>query len=83
LAYDVTCYPAGHETEPVPRAALESFAALLRTTGQIVDQTGDGRDGTVLRLEERTDEPLNEDHGEIADAFLAGLKPAGGTARPD
>ena len=50
------------------------FTGLLRSIGKQVEQTGDQRESILRKLEGITGKSLEDDHLEIADAFLAGLR---------
>jgi glyoxylase-like metal-dependent hydrolase (beta-lactamase superfamily II) len=74
LAFDAAHYLAGHHEQPLTRAEFEAEAALLHTIGRTVEQNGDDRDAILAALSAATGTPLIDDHAEIADAFLAGLR---------
>ncbi len=48
-------------------------ANLLKTVGRIVGQPGQTRAAILTRLQAELGEPLNDDHIELVDEFLAGL----------
>ncbi len=73
LALEADFFLAGHQ-EPMPRAELEADAALLRAIGTAVDGIGDDRAAVFAALPALLGATLTDDHGEIADAFLAGLR---------
>ena len=74
LALGAAHYLPGHHDQPMTRAEFEAEAALLRAIGRTVDQLGDDRDAILAALPAATGAPLDDDHAEIADAFLAGLR---------
>ena len=71
LALDATCYLAGHDPEPMSRQQLEEDVRMLRTIGHAVEEHGD-RGAVLGRLPELLGMPLNEDHIEYTEYFLAG-----------
>lgn len=73
LALDADFYLAGHQP-PMSRAELEAEAALLRTVGAAVDRIGDDQAAVFAELRALLAAPPTEEHFEIADAFLAGLR---------
>lgn len=74
LSYDAEYYLAAHHTEPLSKAELANEAALLKTIGSLVEREGPDRDAILARLPSILSIPLDDDHIEIADAFLAGLR---------
>ena len=74
LAYDADYYLAGHHAAPMSRAELAAEAALLGAIGRLADRHGDDREKIVAALPEATGAPLSDEHVEIADAFLAGVR---------
>jgi glyoxylase-like metal-dependent hydrolase (beta-lactamase superfamily II) len=74
LAFDADAYLAGHHSEPLTRADLIAEAHLLRTIGQLVLEKAEDREAIIALLPERLGEPLEPDHIEIADAFIAGIR---------
>lgn len=74
LAYDAELYLPSHHAEPLTRAQLADEAALLRAIGGEVGARGDDRPAILASLPARLGAPLDSDHEEIVDAFLAGLR---------
>jgi glyoxylase-like metal-dependent hydrolase (beta-lactamase superfamily II) len=74
LAYDAELYLPSHHAEPLTRAQLADEATLLKAIGGEVAARGDDRAGILASLPARLGTPLNSDHEEILDAFLAGLR---------
>jgi glyoxylase-like metal-dependent hydrolase (beta-lactamase superfamily II) len=72
LAFDATCYLAGHNPEPMSRAALVEEATLLKTIGGVVDEHGPEREAILVELQRTIAGPVEEDHVELVDLFLAG-----------
>ena len=73
LALEADFFLAGHQ-EPMSRAEFEADAALLRAIGTAVKGIGDDRAAVLDALPALLGIPLADDHAEIADAFLAGLR---------
>jgi glyoxylase-like metal-dependent hydrolase (beta-lactamase superfamily II) len=73
LSFEADTYLYGHYDEPVPRADVLEYATMLRIIGRKVDQIGRNRDQILSELKDEFDQPLDEDHFETVDAFLAGL----------
>lgn len=76
LGLEADIYLGGHETEPITKAALTAEAALLCQIGQTVDRTGGDRDAVLAALQRQAGQPLAPDWVEIADMFLAGIRPS-------
>jgi glyoxylase-like metal-dependent hydrolase (beta-lactamase superfamily II) len=72
LSYDTEWYLAGHHPAPMSRADLATEAALLKTIGQRVDEGEGDRAAILADLPHLLGAPLNDDHVEIVDAFVAG-----------
>jgi len=73
LAYEVDHYVAGHAPQPLSRDEMIEEAHLLNIVGRIVDQPGQTRAAILARLQVELDGPLEEEHIELVDEFLAGL----------
>lgn len=73
LALEADFYLAGHQP-PMSRAELAAEAALFRTIGGAVGRIGDDRAAVLAELPALLGAPLSEEHAEIADSFLAGLR---------
>jgi glyoxylase-like metal-dependent hydrolase (beta-lactamase superfamily II) len=73
LTFDADLYLSGHGSEAQTRAQLEEEAALLKTIGRAVEETGPDRAAVLAKLPTLLGIPLDDDHIEIADAFIAGL----------
>jgi glyoxylase-like metal-dependent hydrolase (beta-lactamase superfamily II) len=73
LAFDATCYLAGHNPEPMSRAAIVEEAALLTTIGNLVERHADDRGAILTELQHAITNPIDDDHIELVDMFLAGL----------
>ncbi len=74
LAYDADCYLPSHHSEPITHQALAEECALLTKISQTVERLGDNRESILAALPQALGGPLETDHIEIADAFLAGLR---------
>ena len=74
LAYDVDYYLGGHDPEPLPRTRFAADAALLKTIGETVTTMAPDRTAILAALPDLLGTPLTADHGEMVDAFLAGLQ---------
>ncbi len=74
LAYDAEIYLEGHTPEPIPRKQMIADAELLKTIGREVDRLGPDRLAILSALQARFGEPLQPDHLEIVEAFLAGRR---------
>lgn len=70
LALECDSYIAGHDDAPLTHDDLAAEAQLLRTIGTTVQQLGDDRAAIIAAL----DWIPNDDHLEIIDAFLNGLR---------
>lgn len=73
LAFDATCYLPGHHPEPMSRAAMVEEATLLKTIGRLVVKHEHDRDTILTELQRIISTPLDDDHIELVDTFLAGL----------
>lgn len=74
LSYDADYYIASHHDQPLSRADMIEEARVLTTIGRVVSQYGLEREAIHAALPSALGQPLVEDHIEIADAFLAGLR---------
>jgi len=74
LSFNVGCYLPSHHTEPLVRQALADEYALMTKIGRTVERIGDNRDAILEALPEVLGSPLEAEHIEIAEAFLAGLR---------
>ena len=74
LSYQADYYLPSHHTEPLTRQALADEYEMMTKIGRTVDRTGDDRDTVMGALPEVLGTPLEPDHIEIAEAFLAGLR---------
>ena len=59
---------------PLSQQALAEEYMLMTKIGKTVERFGENRDGVLAALPEVLEVPLKEDHIEIAEAFLAGLR---------
>jgi len=73
LAYEVDYYFAGHAPQPLSRDEMIEEVHLLNIVGRIVDQPGQTRAAILARLQAELNRPLDDDHVELVDEFLAGL----------
>lgn len=73
LAFEADIYLYGHYDQPVPRAEIEEYAAILRTIGRKVDEIGYNRERIISELKAELSRPLDDDDIETIDDFLAGL----------
>lgn len=73
LALDATCYLAGHHPEPMSRAAMVEEATLLKTIGGLVVEYEHDRGTILTELQRIISTPIDDDHIELVDTFLAGL----------
>ena len=80
LSFDAECYLEGHNPVPVSRAEMVEYTELLKMIGRTVEEHGADRQ-EILSDIQRTVGALDDDHVEIADAFLAGMHPPS-TGRP-
>lgn len=74
LELDVDYYIAGHDAEPITREQFEKDAGLLKLIGAAVARIGDDRDAVCAALVAELGAALLEEHVEMADAFLSGLR---------
>lgn len=74
LALEADSYLPAHHAAPLSRADLEREAWLVTTIGAAVARAGDDRERVLGLLPGLLRAPLDEEHIEIADAFLAGLR---------
>ncbi len=77
LNCDAELYLEGHAPEPTSRQQLVEYAALLKTIGHLVERLQGDRERILQALPAALGEPLNDDHLQIVDSFLAGLRRAG------
>lgn len=73
LSYDADFYLAAHDPEPISRAEMVEYTTLLKLVGRRVDQLGANREAILSDLQGIIDTPLDNDHIEMVDAFIAGL----------
>lgn len=74
LSYRADYYVWGHNPEPMPKEEMMEFTGLLRAIGEQVERTGDNRELILRELQGKIGRTLEDDHTEIVDAFLAGLR---------
>jgi glyoxylase-like metal-dependent hydrolase (beta-lactamase superfamily II) len=74
LAYGADYYLLGHDLEPMSRQQMVEYTGLLRSIGQEVERLGDDRERIIQSRQQSTGRPLEKEHLEIVDAFLAGLQ---------
>jgi glyoxylase-like metal-dependent hydrolase (beta-lactamase superfamily II) len=74
LAYNANYYLPSHYTEPLSREAMTDEYGLMTKIGKTVERLGDDREAILTALPEVLGTPLEDDHIEIAEAFLAGLR---------
>lgn len=74
LAYEVDFYLGSHDPEPLSHTRLVDDAALLKIIGETVISIGLDRAAILERLPSRLQTPVTDEHGEMVDAFLAGLQ---------
>ena len=74
MSFDAEQYIWGHNPEPTPKAEMATFVAALKTIGRLVERIGDKRDRILQELPGELNQEMDDDHIEIADAFLAGLR---------
>ena len=74
LAFNAEYYLPSHHLEPLTHQALADEHALLTKIGHAVERIGDDRQSVIDELTKRIGSPLEADHVEIAEAFLAGLR---------
>jgi glyoxylase-like metal-dependent hydrolase (beta-lactamase superfamily II) len=74
LAFDADFYLSGHSPDAQTRAQLAEEADLLKTIGRTVEETGPDRAAMLAKLPTVLGVPLDDDHIDIADAFIAGLR---------
>lgn len=73
LSFDTDYYLAAHESNPMSRTDMVEYAHLLKTIGCVVEKIGPDRQSVLAALQTTFSQKLNDEHVEIADAFLAGL----------
>jgi glyoxylase-like metal-dependent hydrolase (beta-lactamase superfamily II) len=73
LALDAAFYLAGHHDAPLSHSDMLAEADLLKTIGRLVTNHYPDRESITILLAERFATAQDEDHIEIADAFIAGL----------
>jgi len=74
MSYSADYYVWGHNPEPMPKIEMIEFVGLLRTVGELVERTEDNRDLILQELQRKLGQILEDDHVEIIDAFLVGLR---------
>jgi len=74
LSFNADYYLPSHHTEPMTRQALAEEHTLMTKIGRTVERLGDDRESVLAALPQALEGPLDADHIEIADAFLAGLR---------
>ena len=74
MGYSADYYIFGHNPEPMPKIEMMEFVGLLKSVGKLVEQTGDNRNLILQELQGKLGQILEDDHIEIADAFLVGLR---------
>jgi glyoxylase-like metal-dependent hydrolase (beta-lactamase superfamily II) len=74
MGYDADYYVFGHNPEPMSSIEMMMYVGSLKLIGELVQQTGDNRDLILRELPGKLGQTLEDDHVEIVDAFLAGLK---------
>jgi glyoxylase-like metal-dependent hydrolase (beta-lactamase superfamily II) len=67
-------YVMSHNLEPMSEMEMMEFVGLLKLVGELVEQTGDNRELFLQELQGKPGLILEDDHLEIVDAFLAGLR---------
>jgi glyoxylase-like metal-dependent hydrolase (beta-lactamase superfamily II) len=78
LSFDAEYFLEGHAPDPNTRQQMEADAALLKAIGRAVERIGPNREAVLSTLPGALGRPLDDDIVEIADAFITGLKQAGG-----
>ncbi len=73
-AYDAVYYLPGHHPSPLTRSAFQDEASLLTSIGRTVELHGQNREAVLAALPAVLGMALTDDHIEIADTFLAGLR---------
>jgi glyoxylase-like metal-dependent hydrolase (beta-lactamase superfamily II) len=73
-AYDVDFYLASHDPEPLSHTRFAADATLFKAIGETVATTGLDRGAMLDQLPHVLPILLTDDHCEIVDAFLAGLR---------
>lgn len=76
LSLDADYYLHGHHPHPMSRAEMIEEAALLTTIGRAVERRGQDREAILADLRQTISAPLDDDHRELVDEFLAGISPA-------
>jgi glyoxylase-like metal-dependent hydrolase (beta-lactamase superfamily II) len=74
LSYKADYYLPSHHAEPLTYQALAEEYALMTKIGRTVERLGDDRESILAALPHALECPLETDHIEIAEAFLAGLR---------
>jgi glyoxylase-like metal-dependent hydrolase (beta-lactamase superfamily II) len=74
LALGAEHYLSAHHAEPLTRAELAAEAAMIGTIARAAEAVGDDRAALLGLLPGLLGKPLDEDHIEVAEAFLAGLR---------
>lgn len=73
LSYKVDVYVWSHDTEPMYKKEMMKYIEVLKTIGDLVQQTGDNRTLLLDKLSEKLGSYFTDEHLEILDAFLCGL----------
>lgn len=73
-AYDAVYYLSAHHPSPLTKSGFQDEASLLSTIGRTVEAHGQDRAAILAALPSVLGVALTEDHVEIADAFIAGLR---------
>jgi glyoxylase-like metal-dependent hydrolase (beta-lactamase superfamily II) len=74
LAYDADYYLPSHHSQPMTRQTLAEEYTLMTRIGQTVKRLGDDREAILAALPQVLECPLETDHVEITEAFLAGIR---------
>jgi hypothetical protein len=74
LGFDVERYLSGHNPEPLPRSAMLDDMQLFKKIGRTVIEYASDRAAILAALPGVLGTALDEDHIEIAGAFLEGLR---------
>ena len=77
MSYNVEHYIWGHDPEPMPKTEMVKFTELLKLIGEQVERIGTDRELILQGLPAKLYQKLDDDHLEIVDAFLAGLRVSG------
>jgi glyoxylase-like metal-dependent hydrolase (beta-lactamase superfamily II) len=74
MSYRADYYVFSHNLEPMPKIEMMEFVGLLKLVGELGEQTGGNRELILQELQGKLGQILEDDHLEIVDAFLAGLR---------